>query len=371
MTRRRAAALAAGLVLVALALHAALRDPDAGAPPAAGDAGRALRAEAWVVETAPIRESVRSVGTLAANESVQVVAELSRRLVAVEVAEGTEVEAGQRLFKLDDADLRAQLAQLEARRTLAARTEARQRDLLDYDKKALSQQAYDQAQSDLAAVQAEIQALRVTLAKTEIRAPFRARVGLRRVSEGAWVTPDTPLTTLQDVSRMKIDFTLPERYAGAVAIGQAFRFRVAGRGEDFDGRVIAVESAIDAPTRSLLVRGVSENPGGALLPGAFASVELPIERSAEGILAPAQAIVPAATGHAVYVLKDGAAELREVEIGLRTRDAVEILRGLAPGETVLTTNLLRLRPGARVEVARAESPAPREPGAQPLPAEAP
>jgi membrane fusion protein (multidrug efflux system) len=177
------------------------------------------------------------------------------------------------------------------------------------------------------------------------------------VSEGAWITPETPLTTLQDVSRIKVDFTLPERYAGAVAIGRSFRFRVAGRGEDFEGRVLALESAIDAPTRSLLVRGVAENPSGALLPGAFASVELPIERPAEGILAPAQAIVPSAAGHAVWVLRDGRAELREVEIGLRTRDEVEIVRGLAPGETVLTTNLLRLRPGARVERASAEAPA--------------
>src|SRR5690606_3924293 len=193
------------------------------------------------------------------------------------------------------------------------------------------------------AVAAHIAALEVTLARTEIRAPFRARVGLRRVSEGAWITPDTVLTTLQDTSRIKVDFTLPERYAGAVAVGQPFRFQVAGRGADFEGRVIAVEPGIDAATRSVRVRGITDNPDGVLAPGAFASVEVPLERAGEGILVPAQAVVPSATGHAVYVLVDGRAELREVAIGLRTRDAVEILRGLEPGEVVLTTNLLRLR----------------------------
>jgi membrane fusion protein (multidrug efflux system) len=345
---RTVGAAAAGALALAGVLYLRSGGSPATAPEAAGDAP--LRAEAWVVETSAVRETVKSVGTLAANESVDVVAELSRRLVAVEVAEGADVEAGDLLFKLDDADLRAELAELEARRRLAARTEERQRALLEFQKKALSQQAYDQAVAELEAVQAEIAALRVTLAKTEIRAPFRARVGLRRVSEGAWITPETKLTTLQDVSRIKIDFALPERYAGAVAIGQGFHFRVSGRGEDFEARVIAIEPAIDAPTRSLLVRGIGENPGGVLLPGAFAAVEVAVEQAQAGIMLPAQAIVPSATGHAVYLLREGAAELREVEIGLRTSEAVQILRGLAPGETVLTTNLLRMRAGARVEL---------------------
>jgi membrane fusion protein (multidrug efflux system) len=349
---RRWTLAAAGIAAAVLLAAAALRAPSETAPggPAADAPERAVRAQAWVARAEPVRETVRTVGNLAANESVDVVPELSRRLVSVDVAEGTEVEEGQRLFQLDDADLRAQLAELEARRRFAARTEQRQRELLQYEKKALSQQAYDQAVAVLGEVEAQIAALRVTLAKTEIRAPFRARVGLRRVSEGAWVTPDTLLTTLQDTSRIKVDFTLPERYAGAVAIDQPFSFRVAGRGEDFAGRVIAIEPGIDAATRSVRVRGITENPGGVLVPGAFASVDLPLERAGQGILVPAQAIVPSAAGHALWVLRDGRAELREVEIGVRTRDAVEVLRGLAAGETVLTSNLLRLRAGSLVEV---------------------
>jgi membrane fusion protein (multidrug efflux system) len=344
-------------VLAALALAvAALRAPSDAAPAAAPAAEQPMRAEAWIAESQPVRETVRTVGTLAPNEAVDVVSELSRRLVSVDVEEGAAVEKGERLFQLDDADLRAQLAELEARRTFAARTERRQRELLEFEKKALSQQAYDQAVAYLGEVEAQIAALRVTLAKTEIRAPFGARVGLRRVSEGAWITPDTLLTTLQDTSRIKIDFTLPERYAGAVAVGQEFRFQVAGRGEDFAGRVIAVEPGIDAATRSVRVRGITENPDGVLTPGAFAAVELPLEKAGEGILVPAQAVIPSATGHAVYVLRDGRAELREVAIGVRTRDAVEILRGLAPGEAVLTTNLLRLRAGALVEVIGGDGP---------------
>jgi membrane fusion protein (multidrug efflux system) len=341
-----------GLVALAAGVAAALRPSLSGEPRAAAKptvAEEVLRADAYVVEPAPVRDTVRTIGTLVANESVNVTAELSRRLVGVHVSEGGAVEAGALLFKLDDADLRAQLAELEVRHRLAARTADRQRALLAYDKKALSQQAFDQAEAELQTVQAQIAALRVTLAKTEIRAPFRARVGLRRVSEGAWITPETPLITLQDTSRIKIDFTLPERYAGTVAVGDAVVFEVAGRSERFEAEIVAIEPAIDAPTRSLLVRAISQNPDGVLLPGAFASVEVPIEKSGAGILVPAHAIVPSATGHAVYVLRDGRAELREVEMGLRTREAVQIRRGLAVGDTVLTSNLLRLRPGVRVE----------------------
>jgi membrane fusion protein (multidrug efflux system) len=343
---------AAALVLVLLVL-VQRRGSEGAAEPPRGGGDAALVAEVYVVEPSTIQETVQAVGTLAANESVDVVAELSRRLVAVDVTEGTAVEKGQRLFKLDDADLRAELERLEARRRLAARTEQRQRALLEYEKKALSQQAYDQAVSELQAVEAEIAALRVTLARTEIRAPFAARVGLRRVSEGAWITPQTVMITLQDLSRIKVDFSLPERYAGDVALGQLFRFRVAGRGDVFEGRVIAVEPAIEASSRSLRVRGIADNPTGALLPGASASVEVPMARTSQGILVPAEAVVPSVGGHSLYVIEDGRAAQREVQIGLRTQDAVEILRGVELGDQVLTTNLLRVRPGARVEVARA------------------
>jgi membrane fusion protein (multidrug efflux system) len=358
MTRRR---IAAGAVLGALALgvlaYATLSGDAAPAPSPSDRRDAPLRAEAHVVREEPIAETVRTVGTLVANESVEIVAELSRRLVAVDVAEGAQVKAGDRLFKLDDADLRAQLAELEARHQLASSTVRRQRELLAFEKRALSQQAYDQATADLQAASAEIASLQVTIAKTEIRAPFAGRIGLRRVSEGAWVTPSTVLTTLQDTSRIKVDFTLPERHAGAIAIGQPFQFRVAGRAEDFAGEVIAIEPAIDAGTRSLLVRGTSDNPGGSLMPGAFVTLDVPVAAERAGIRVPAQAVVPSLSGHAVYVLEDGVAQLREIEIGVRTAESVQVTRGLAPGDTVLTTNLLRMRPGARVEVETARAAA--------------
>jgi membrane fusion protein (multidrug efflux system) len=134
-----------------------------------------------------------------------------------------------------------------------------------------------------------------------------------------------------------------------VRAGQAFTFRVEGRGETFDGRVVAVEPTIDTSTRSLLVRGVAPNPGGVLVPGASASVEFEIQ-AVDGILIPARALVPSIKGHSVFVLRDGHAAEQEVAIGLRTADSVQILSGLATGDVVLTSNLLRLRAGVPVRL---------------------
>jgi membrane fusion protein, multidrug efflux system len=316
-----------------------------------GGAAEPLRSVGVVVAPASMQETARSVGTLVANESVDIVPELSRRLVRVLVTEGAFVEKGALLFALDDAAVRAELAELEAGRVLAARTAERQRQLVDRERKALSAQAIDQGRAELDAIEARIEALKVTLAQTQLRAPFAGRVGIRRVSEGAWVTPETILTTLQDTSRIKIDFTLPEQYAPSIRVGQPFEFTVAGQPETFQAKVTVIEPRIDSATRSLLVRGETPNETGALLPGGFATVEVPLEASVTGVSVPAEALVPSIDGHGVYVFQVGRAELRPVEIGRRTATTVQVVRGLEAGETVLTTNLLRLAPGIAVELA--------------------
>ena len=350
MNRRGFAVLGIAAVVVAVTvslLQSSTRDGKVASTKRGSDAP--IRAVGIRVEPSQLRTTVEAVGTLVANESVSVVSELSRRLVRVAVAEGVRVEKGALLFELDDSELRARLAELEARRRLAARTVERQRELMKENKKALSAQAFDQSVSELDALAAQIEFAAVTLAKTKIRAPFAGTVGLRRVSEGAWVTPETVLTTLHDTSRMKIDFAVPERFAPSVSIGRRFRFRVAGHGEAFEGEIAAIPPTIATETRTLLVRGIADNPG-VLIPGAFVSVELPIEDVAGGVAVPAQAVVPSAAGHGVFVLRDGRAELRAVEIGLRTADSVQVVSGLEAGETVLTTNLLRLAAGMPVEL---------------------
>jgi len=311
----------------------------------AGAAQQQLMAEGYVVTPSTVTETIPALGTLVPHEAATIVSESARRVRRVHFQEGALVARGQLLIELDDADLQADMLRLQGRKGLAEATEQRQRELLE--QKLVSQQEYDRAQSELQAITGEIEVVKVALAKTEIRAPFAGRVGLRRVSEGAYISPHPLLTTLQDVSQLKVDFALPERYADEVRPGQPIRFRVEGRGEEFTARVLAVEPAIEATTRSLQVRGIVPNRGGVLTPGSSAAVEFDV-RSGDGILVPQRALVPSIKGHSVFVLRDGHAATQEVQIGLRTADGVQILSGLQLGDTVLTSNLLRLRDGVPV-----------------------
>ena len=322
-------------------------EPTAGSASARGGAaGAPLLARGHVVSPKTVSVTVPTVGTLAANESIKVVSEISRRLTRVHVEEGALVKKGALLFSLDSSDLGADLRRLEVKKKLLASQEARSKQLLSQN--LLSQAEYDRVKSELDELRAEMGMRGVTLQKTRIRAPFAGKVGLRRVSAGAWVTPETVLTTLSDTSKLKVDFALPERYVADVRVGHEFFFKVTGRPERFKGQVIAIEPEIDRATRSVSVRGLTENAEGELASGAFANVEVPIGADKPILTVPAQALVPSVKGHGIWVLTDGKASLRPVEIGQRTADNVEIVSGLSAGDTVLVNNLLRLREGAPV-----------------------
>ncbi len=304
-----------------------------------------LVAEIYIVKSAPFAQTLATVGTLRANESVTLVSEVSRRLVRIHVKEGSDIAAGDLLFKLDDSDLLAELGEIDARLKLAETNKNRVENLLP--SKAVSQQELDNAHAALNILQAQRTIQSVQISKTEIRAPFAGRVGIRQVSEGAFVSPATPLIALQDVSRIKVDFPLPERYSGEVKSGQKFTFTIAGNGHVFEGAVTVLEPAIDAATRSLLVRGLCSAPQG-LLPGGFAEVTLTLDGLAHGFMVPSQAIVPSPRGQGIYLIENGKAKLQPVEIGIRTDVQVQILRGLEEDDRVATTNLLRIRPGLEV-----------------------
>lgn len=305
-----------------------------------------VSAEIYRVTETPMAETVTSVGTLRANEAVDIVPELTKRLARVEVEEGAQVEKDQVLFVLDDADIAAELGEIEARLKLAEINEARTASLLP--QRAISRQDYDLAKSELDVLKAQKSTKEVELSKTRIRAPFAGRTGVRRVSEGALVKPETVLLTLQDFSRIKVDFTLPERYSAEIRPGQEFTFTVAGNANEFRGTIQVIEPAVDASTRSLQLRGICEDPRG-LFPGGFAEVRIQLGTVRNGFAIPSQAVVPSPRGHGVYVLVDGKAEFRDVEIGIRTDSQVQVLRGLSKNDQLITTNLLRIRPGVPVQ----------------------
>ncbi|HLV67871.1 MAG TPA: efflux RND transporter periplasmic adaptor subunit [Polyangiaceae bacterium] len=343
----------AGVLLAAFAASRGRGQSAAAVPraeataPAKRGATPALSVEVVVLDPRAVEITVPATGTLRARESVELVSELSRRLVRVRADEGTRVKKGEVLFELDVADVRAELERLDVQIALARTTAERQHKLLA---EGLSTEAErDAAQGRLDELLASRGVLGVTLSKASIRAPFAGTVGLRHVSEGAWVSPSTVLATLHDTSSLKLDFTLPERYAGQVQQGQRFRFTVEGVGGSLSGTIQAFEPALDETSRSVVVRGVVDNTDARLLPGTFARVELPLS-SEQALVVPAIAVIPGADGQRVFVERDGVARAVPVETGVRSGDGVQILRGLAAGDRVIVSNLPRLRDGQPVRV---------------------
>lgn len=336
--------------------------PSASAPAAHGEhpdgarpAAAAAAVSMEVIAAGPLVETISSTGTLRAEEAVELQAETDGRIVAIDFIEGAHVRKGDRLVKLNDADLVATRARARYRRELAVLKERRVAQLLRQG--VARQEEYDMALNDMHVQDAEIALTEAQLAKTEIRAPFDGVVGLRYVSEGAYVTAATRVATLQRLERLKVDFSVPEKYATRLRMGSRIRLTVAGADRRFEGAIYAIDPRIDATTRTVLIRAVCPNREARLFPGAFANVSLTLGELDDAVLVPAIAVVPGLNAKTVFVVKNGKAELRTVVIGTRLEDRVQILAGLEPGEVVVTSGVLQLSPGQKVR------PLGSEPGA--------
>ncbi|MEO1074833.1 MAG: efflux RND transporter periplasmic adaptor subunit [Bacteroidota bacterium] len=316
-------------------------------PPRSG--GAPANVVGYVAEPRLMRDRIRATGSLIADEAVDLAAEVSGRVTAIRFQEGRAVRAGQVLIQVNDAVLQAEREQLRTRIDLAETREARQRQLLESG--AVSQDTYDGALAELNVLRAELDLVEARLDQTQVRAPFSGVIGLRYISEGAIVTPQTRIATLQRLSPMKLEFALPERYTTQVTLGDAVRFTVAGAAETATGTVYAIEPRVERDTRTLLVRARVPNPDGALLPGAFADIEVLVDEIADALPVPAIAVVSELGGRRVWTVQDGQAQQRRVETGIRTENAVQITDGLAPGDTVITSGLQSLRAGQPVRVA--------------------
>lgn len=339
--------LCAGALLAAAALaQAAEPAPKAPAGKAAG--GAPLRVTAVKLVATPLAEKITATGTLRADEGVELQPETNGKIIAINFTEGARVAKGDLLIKLNDAELRATLKRAEHRRELAELKERRFVQLLST--KSVSQQDYDAAASELAMQRAEVALAEAQLAKMEIRAPFDGVVGLRFVSEGAFVTPTIRVATLQRLSQLKIDFSVPEKYATRIQPGSAVVFSVDGGGKVFKGEIYAVDPRIDSATRTALIRAVCPNPDGRLLPGAFATVEVTLGEVADALLVPAAAVIPGLSEKNVFIVRDGKAVRKPVQTGVRTETSVQILSGLAAGDVVITSGQQQLRAGSAVVV---------------------
>lgn len=308
---------------------------------------QAVPVDGNIIKPASLKEELEITGSIRANQQVDIVSELTRKIIRVHVKEGAYVQAGQLLFELDKADLLAQLDRLRQQEKLALLNEERLRDLIKHE--AVVQQDYDQAFTNLKVLQAQIAELQVTISKTLIKAPFGGQIGIVHVYPGAIVSFNTVLTNIQDNSVVKLDFLVPEKYARIITTGSDQKFTVASDANQYTARVVAREAKMDQNTRTLLVRAISQNPGRVLVPGQSARLQLALHSSNDALMVSSQALIPSAQGYSVYIVKDSHVQLSPVEIGQRSANSVEVLRGLNNGDTVVTSNLLRLGPGSAVQ----------------------
>lgn len=317
--------------------------------PGSNQQNQTITVEGFILKSEVLDNDIRSIGNIRANEEAEIRSEISRKIRGIYFKEGTFVAKGQTLFKLDSDDLTAKLRRQQVDEKLAISKLEREKQLID--KGLTSQEEYDVMESTLEQIRAELAITRIDISKTYVRAPFSGIIGLRNVSSGAYVTPQTVLTTMQDVSKVKIDFSIPERYIYLFQKGQKIKFKVEGLDGEFEAEVYAYEPKVENNTRSLVLRAITNNSGRKLMPGTFANVTFLISENKDAIMIPTEALIPKLKGQSVYVVRDGKAILTDVDIGVRTESLIEIKSDLIKsGDTIVTTNILRLRDKAPVKV---------------------
>ncbi len=309
---------------------------------------QALNVQGMIITPQRMSEMINSTGSLLSDEETDLAFETSGRIVGIYFDEGTRVRKGDLIAKVNDRPLQAQLQRLKAQKRLIEEREFRQRSLLERD--AISQESYDQVATELQVIEADIALVEARIAETELRAPFDGIVGLRYLSEGSNVTPNTKIARLVKNQPLKVEFSVSERYSGQINEGFPINFRIDGRDNSYNATVYAVEPKIDVRTRTILVRAIYPNLNEDLQPGRFAGISIQLSQIENAVAVPTEAIIPEMDGEKVFVYRSGRAQAVNVRIGLRTESHIQIIDGLEFGDTLLTTGVMQLRPNAPVDI---------------------
>jgi membrane fusion protein (multidrug efflux system) len=292
-------------------------------------------------------------GSIEANEQVEIRSEVSGIVEDIYFKEGSKVTKGQILFKVNDLELRAQLRKATTTESLASENERRAQLLLQ--KEAISQEEFDVTRADYKLAQAQVQLIRAQIEKTAVRAPFSGKIGLRSISPGIYITPSTLIANLVNTSKLKITFSIPEKYATQIKENSTISFKVAGSKKNYNATIYAIEPGVSISTRTIQVRAITENKDDNLLPGLFANVELPLDTIKDAILVPTQAIIPVQNGKKVFISIGGKAKEVLVETATRTDASILVLSGLKSGDTLLTSGVMSLKNDIPVNVAVAKN----------------
>src|SRR5437667_9599866 len=336
--------------VVLVVLLAACNKAKSASPGAPGGGGGMppMPVEVAVAIHDTVVDAVQATGQIEAVQSVQLQPEVQGRITDILVREGQEVAAGTPLFKVDDAELKAQVASAEAERQLAQQALQRTKQLLAQN--ASSASDLEQAEAKARAADASYDLLKTRLDRTVVRSPFAGVVGQRFVSIGSYVNAQTPLITLQTVNPQQAVFQVPERYADRLRRGQLVSFQVAALpGKNFSGEVVFVDPVVEVPARTILIKARVPNPEHRLQAGMFLEARLATDIRPNAVVVPEDAILPVQGSTYVWVIKDGKADRRQVTIGVRTAGWAEIEGGgVDAGDQVVVGGLERLYPNAPV-----------------------
>ena len=302
--------------------------------------------ETVVVQPQKIENVLVTNGSILPNEEINLRSETSGQVVRINFTEGSKVSRGQVLVQIDDSELRPRLQKLNVELRTARDELSRMKQL--YDVKGISRQEFESAELKVAGLESDKNLVEAQISKSRITAPFNGAIGLRYVSQGAYVTPGDPIAKLVEINPVKIEFSVPETYANQIKKDQALKFTLAGMDKSFTATIYAFDPMIDPATRSLKIRARAENKNNELIPGSFVSLRLSLGDINNALLVPNIAVVPDIEGQKIYLIKDGKAEQRTVRTGIQKGNEIQIIQGVEPGDTVITTGLLSVREGAPV-----------------------
>jgi membrane fusion protein (multidrug efflux system) len=332
-------------VITALALPKIFSSKDAGMQQR-GPSNQPIRITTHTTALQEVSNVLQVVGSLLADEEVQLMPEIQGRVVAIQFEEGAHAKKGDLLLKLHDAEYKAQYQRLQASLNLKKETEQRNKNLLE--KGAISQETYDLSFTDLQMNEAELAVVQEQINKTEIRAPFDGKVGLRRISLGQIISPGTVICSIQKIDKLKIDFSIPDKYSSWIKTGQSVAFTVDGMKDTFEARVMAIEPKIDETTRNMQVRAMVNNLQYKLYPGTFVRVSFNAIDKHDAVFVPTQSIVPVFKGQKLYVVSGDSVLERKVKTGTRNEAMVEITEGLSAGEEVVVGGVIYMRQGTKI-----------------------
>lgn len=305
-----------------------------------------LKVNGFVVHGKKLIEEISVSGTLLSFEEVELKPEISGRITKINLPEGKFVKSGTLLVKLFDEDLQANMKKLKTQLSIQEKVYLRQSELLKVN--GISQNEYDLLGLQISGIKADIEYQKAMIRKTEIFAPFDGIVGLRNISLGAFVNSGTVLTTFKSNNKLKLDFSIPEKYSSEVKTGTDVNFKLNNSDKVFKAKVIATETSVDKNTRNLKVRAIVNNNSPLLIPGSFANVELKMREHNNALLIPTSAIIANARKKNVIISEKGMAVKKDIVTGTRNSGEIEVLEGIKTGDTVVTSGLLFLKEGMPV-----------------------